>query len=604
MIEKMKFIKISTDISNLNQLLKITIKNELISLEPASELISDSDAGSVYEFDPSYDEYLTTLELIATNIDAKLEIDENNYKNYTKNEIKDILNEIQLQIKDNNYSKQKLSQEDVVAINNLKKLQLNNLLNTRYIYFGFGKINNYLLNKINLIEDLRLEYTLIHKNGNYSWILYVASKDDSYANSKILNNLFFENITIPNLDIQIIEEKYHNTLNELYTFLKINSQISHLNNYVSLIDKKTIMIGGFIREKDISRIKEIYSDFVIDYEVKNAEDVNIQTPTKLKNGWFSKPFELFVEMYSLPKYEDFDPTTILAFFYCLQFGLMFADLGQGLVLVFIGYIMGRKKYNRLAEIMIRVGISSSIFGFLFGSVFGLEDLLTPIHRLIFKTEGNLIHIMDQSVTMKLLIYAIFLGISIITLAISLNIYTNLKKKNYVEAFFGVNGFSGLSLYLYALICFVFKGLYNVYTLFIFAIIPLILIFFKHPIEHLIHNEEIKPKEGWGSFIIQNFFELFEVFLTFVSNTISYLRIGGFILSHTGMMLVVMSISSMYQGAGSVVAIVVGNIFVICLEGLIVGIQTLRLQYYEMFSRFYVGSGKEFKIYNQKIGGNL
>ena len=101
-----------------------------------------------------------------------------------------------------------------------------------------------------------------------------------------------------------------------------------------------------------------------------------------------------------------------------------------------------------------------------------------------------------------------------------------------------------------------------------------------------------PHEGWGGYLTEAVFELIEVLLSFVSNTMSFLRVWGFVLSHAGMMFVVMTLREMSGPAGFLVMIL-GNIFVMALEGLIVGIQTLRLQYYEMFSRYYEGGGKRF-----------
>ena len=90
-------------------------------------------------------------------------------------------------------------------------------------------------------------------------------------------------------------------------------------------------------------------------------------------------------MYSLPKYYDFDPTPFLAITYCILFGIMFGDLGQGLVLLIGGEILYRKsnKSFRLAGIVSRCGITSVIFGFLFGSVFGNEEILGPVHQSLF-----------------------------------------------------------------------------------------------------------------------------------------------------------------------------------------------------------------------------
>lgn len=107
------------------------------------------------------------------------------------------------------------------------------------------------------------------------------------------------------------------------------------------------------------------------------------------------------------------------------------------------------------------------------------------------------------------------------------------------------------------------------------------------------------------FFVQSFFELFEIMLSFLSNTLSFVRIGAFAVSHAAMMGVVLMLAGA-EGGGSInwIIIVLGNLFVCAMEGLIVGIQVLRLEYYEMFSRFYKGSGKEFRPFlkrvNQKV----
>ena len=100
--------------------------------------------------------------------------------------------------------------------------------------------------------------------------------------------------------------------------------------------------------------------------------------------------------------------------------------------------------------------------------------------------------------------------------------------------------------------------------------------------------------GFGVFFTEAFFELFEVMLTFIANTMSFLRVGGFVLSHAGMMLVVYTLAEMVGGVGEIIVIIFGNVFVMCLEGLIVGIQVLRLEFYEMFSRYYEGNWVPFK----------
>ena len=99
----------------------------------------------------------------------------------------------------------------------------------------------------------------------------------------------------------------------------------------------------------------------------------------------------------------------------------------------------------------------------------------------------------------------------------------------------------------------------------------------------------------GDYIIENFFELFEVILSYITNTLSFLRVGAFVLVHAVMMMVFFSLADMTGGGVFYVVIVVfGNAFVTLLEGLLVNIQVLRLEFYEMFSRFYIGEGVPFE----------
>jgi V/A-type H+-transporting ATPase subunit I len=282
---------------------------------------------------------------------------------------------------------------------------------------------------------------------------------------------------------------------------------------------------------------------------------------------------------------------------------MFGDLGQGFVLALLGYYMAKKKGSVLGAIGIRIGISSMIFGFLYGSVFGNEYLLNPFFINVLGLSDKPIHVMDSDFTMTLLIAAISIGALLIVLAISINIYMQIRKKHYVALFMSHNGIAGLMFYGYVLTALALSMGFevNILTpiyLTVFAGIPLILIFFKEPFERKSHGQKMFPT-GFGGFFVEGFFELFEILLSYITNTMSFLRVGGFVLSHAGMMLVVTSLMDMVGGTGSIFVFIFGNIFVMALEGMIVGIQVLRLQFYELFSRYYDGNGVAFQTLNLK-----
>ena len=132
------------------------------------------------------------------------------------------------------------------------------------------------------------------------------------------------------------------------------------------------------------------------------------------------------------------------------------------------------------------------------------------------------------------------------------------------------------------------------------ILPLLIIFFKEPLTAVLEKKaKVMPDEK-GMFFVQGFFEMFELLLSYFSNTLSFVRVGAFAVSHAAMMEVVLMLAGAESGGNpNWIVVILGNLFVCGMEGLIVGIQVLRLEYYELFSRFYKGSGREFKPFYEK-----
>ncbi len=129
-------------------------------------------------------------------------------------------------------------------------------------------------------------------------------------------------------------------------------------------------------------------------------------------------------------------------------------------------------------------------------------------------------------------------------------------------------------------------------------IPLVIIFLKEPLASLVKKQAGKHSDSRVMFFVQGFFEMFEMLLSYFSNTLSFVRVGAFAVSHAAMMEVVMMLAGAESGSLNWAVVIIGNLFVCAMEGLIVGIQVLRLEYYEIFSRFYKGSGREFKPYGK------
>ena len=360
-----------------------------------------------------------------------------------------------------------------------------------------------------------------------------------------------------------------------------------------------ILCGWMVKEQAEAFREEIKNDpdvFLIVEE--DHENILSKPPTKLKNPRLFRPFEMFIRMYGLPSYEELDPTILIGLTYSFLFGFMFGDAGQGLCLLIGGFLLYRAKKLNLAAIISCCGFFSTIFGFLFGSVFGFEDIIEP---LWLRPADAMMDLPFIGRLNTVFVVAIAIGMGIILLTMILNIINSVREKDTEKIWFDTNGAAGLvfygSLVLTIVLFMTGRPLPAAAVLAVMFGLPLILMFFKEPLTAFLEKKaETAVPGGKAMFVIQGFFELFEVLLSYFSNTLSFVRVGAFAVSHAAMMEVVLMLAGAEAGDPNWIVVVLGNLFVCGMEGLIVGIQVLRLEYYELFSRFYRGSGREFKPY--------
>lgn len=596
-IEKMKFISACTDKDHLDQMLLTGIHSDMLHAEPAANIVNDENQGKVLPDDNPYTGYRQSLKNFAHGLNYQINEKEKSDKNYTDQEIEDFLKELNDKFGiEGNADKVVLTPDDEKALAALAVCGFERMHACQYLTFGFGRLPRESFPKLSMYRDEIFVHHRLHETQQYIWMVYVTS--DSYISkvNKIFQDLYFEPIDIPDVDVHKLLDQYKDKIDDVYTYCTIEDEVHKLYPYVAVLDDKKYILSGFVKADDQQNYEKKFADQPVDFREKDPSEVpQLECPTSLKNNWFARPFELFLGMYGVPKYGDFDPTFFMAVTYCLLFGIMFGDMGQGIVLMIIGFAFEKK--GKLFGIIGRCGITSTIFGFLFGSLFGYEDALNPIHQRLFGVREKLFDVMANSSTMVLLIGAIAIGAVLILITQCMNIVNNLKHKHLGEALFSQNGVAGFVFYgsivfaIVATMLLKWKVLNPVYIT-VFFILPVVCFVMKEPLSNAVEHKPVKPKEGWGGYITQSIFELIDVLLTFITNSMSYLRVGGFVLSHAGMMLVVMTLVKMTGNAGPVV-LVIGNIFVMVLEGLIVGIQTLRLEYYEMFSRYYNAGGIPF-----------
>ncbi|MBQ6262161.1 MAG: ATPase [Clostridia bacterium] len=356
-----------------------------------------------------------------------------------------------------------------------------------------------------------------------------------------------------------------------------------------------VLTGWVPKEKADGIVKQLAGEGV-EAAVTEPDPETENVPVIIKNPRVFRPFEFFVTMFGTPSYGEIDPTPFVAITYILLFGIMFGDLGQGLLVSVVGYLMWRIKKMQLGRILIRCGISSAFFGLIYGSVFGFEHVLDPVYHALFGLEEKPIEVMAPATAGTIIYAAVGIGVALVALAMILNCFVSARRRDWGSLLFGPNGIPGLVFYgavVWGLVSSVMLGRspFSVPYVIFLIVLPLILIYLREPLTALVTKSGEKTE--WGGYLAQSFFELFESVLSYVTNTMSFLRVGAFVLVHAGMMTVVFTLAGMTSGFAWWLIVVIGNIVVCAIEGLLVGIQVLRLEFYEMFSRFYEGGGRPF-----------
>ena len=268
--------------------------------------------------------------------------------------------------------------------------------------------------------------------------------------------------------------------------------------------------------------------------------------------------------------------------------MMFGDAGQGACIAVLGFILYKKKGNWLWQILSLCGLSSVIFGLIYGSVFGLEELLP----------WGGYHPLEADHIMVVLLAGAAVGVVVMFVCMVFNIVNSLRAGNLHAALFSPNGVAGMIFY-YALIAAIvcaYTGVANLLNpvyIILLIVLPVLLIWFGEPLAKLLQHDPNWKPESIGMFIVTGFFDIFEAVISYMSNTMSFLRIGAFAISHAGMMMVVSMLCQNMAVTGNIIVMVIGNIFVAFLEAALSSIQIIRLEFYEIFGRFYIGGGREF-----------
>ena len=407
------------------------------------------------------------------------------------------------------------------------------------------------------------------------------------------------------------EEKY---LRDVWVNLRVHELFGIIQtNFKS--SSRTVIFSGWLplskKEKLNETIEKASENrcYLEWSEAESKDTIADQVPVQFNNPKILAPFQMLVSNFGIPQYGTIDPTPFVMPVYLSMFGLMFPDIGQGCILSLLG-ILGvyrlknneqKKGLYNLSWLLIWCGLSSILFGALFGSFFGtglFKPLWFDFHGII---AGHSAHNSAISSVFDILSLTIYFGISVIFLGLLFNWINIIRTGRWMELFFDKGGILGGWIYAGGIYIASYMVGHNYkefppgIILFVLVGLPSLLIFIKEPYHYLKHTSGHSDKKldifTILTFLMQWIVELLEIFSGYLSNTLSFMRVAGLGIAHVCLMISFFTLAEMTSGIMSVLILILGNILVIGLEGLSAGIQALRLNYYEFFTKFFHGTGK-------------
>ncbi len=644
-VEKMTMMNVIGNISDVDNVLKDIILSGEVDLVSALSQIEDN--SFVFNIKDENLEKVIDLNYITSFSNDKKGYEEllkkgeelkqilNITSNYMESNLKDNIDIFKISEELNNIYEEvtepserlKIAQEELERIENFNKnfseirdinIPIEDLRSLSYFDFKFGILTRE--DRIKLKKNYEnilaiILHTGTGKEGEVYVVIYPSSIREEM--NRILRSLNFKEVQVP--------EEYKGTPMEMIKSLKDKKEKlekdivslegtlsslkeNHKDKIISAVNQlktkekiedikeklarsnKFFYLSGWVSKKDKEKLGGTlkgYKDILIMFK----DETDLTPPTKLKNIWLFKPFESLVKMYGIPSYNELDPTPFLSLSYMFLFGAMFGDLGQGLVLLLAGILLGRKN-KMFGGLLGRLGLSSMVFGTLYGAVFGIE---TIIPALLIKPFENI---------NTVLVSAIFIGIALILISYIYGMINSIKRKDMEDGLFGKEGLAGFLFYLCLLILIggnlLKKPILSMEVGVVIILLCMTVMIFKQPLTHLIKGKRPLHGEDITGYYIESVFSIIETLLSMLSGTVSFIRVGAFALTHVGLFIAFETIGHMIgTTAGNIIVLIIGNIVIIGMEGLIVFIQGLRLQYYELFSRYYKGEGKEFKPVNIK-----
>jgi V/A-type H+-transporting ATPase subunit I len=368
----------------------------------------------------------------------------------------------------------------------------------------------------------------------------------------------------------------------------------------------TAVVAGWVPAAEApglnERLKEITNGRCAVEITRPANPMKEEVPTLLKHSGLLRPFGMLMSSYGVPNYREMEPTLFVAVSYVLMFGIMFGDAGHGAILAALGVaalFKGRNEKARNVGILLcSCGLFSMLFGIIYGSCFGLEQ---------FK-RCALWHDPLEGDPMGLMYGAIVVGIVMISLGLVLNVINRFRRGDVIGGLLDKFGLAGILFYwgMLALLAgreaIAAKGLMGP-AMVLFLVVPGLCWVSKEPLEYFRKRSSAAAGGHEATLTIaitESLVGAFEAVLSYLANTISFVRLGAYAMSHAALLVAAYMLAEQVRHLAfggtlwSVIVIVLGNLVAIVLEGIIASVQALRLEYYEFFGKFFSGDGQAFE----------
>jgi len=514
----------------------------------------------------------------------------------------------------------------------LQTVRLGTLRNLSHFYMVTGKMRmDAFLRARQILENQAL---LVRSDDSSDKVLVLSSRVNRWMVEEDLNKLGFEKIEIPeNLDSEITEKQkeFHDQIDQLHSkldqarlnVLRLSEQYGgallalkrQLHTLLAVQQAQSMFgktkhlycVSGWVPREKVEIVREIVrraTDGVGIIEVIDADQDELvkagleEVPVQLQASAMERPFQMLVTNYSTPNYQEFDPSLFVGITFVIMFGYMFGDIGQGAVLALIGLFLrfSRRKFpttlRDTGTLLIFCGASAIFFGFCYGSIFGYENhqFLKPLW---------LSPLQEQDIP-RLLLTAVGMGVIFLSVAVIINIINHFLAHKYFAGTFDKFGLLGILFYWGLLGIGINVALTRQFATWqlLFVAIPLLLLFLREPLHNLIYHRNPLYRSSFMDMVLEGSIELMETLTGYLSGTVSFVRVGAFAISHAALCLAVFSIIGMLKDLSfgtffSILVAILGNVLILVFEGMVAAIQCVRLEYYELFSRFFQGGGKAY-----------